>query len=284
MSWRSLFFAPANRGDLLAKFERFAADNYVIDLEDGTPRDQKDAARAALADHVAMIRAQPLAGRLLVRINAIGTPHAERDIRAVLATAIDGIVLPKIESAADLDWIETEVAGVNRDEIILVGGVESIVGVLDVRDFTRQPGRLAAIYFGPEDIAAQAGMERTPESDEVLYARQRVLLAAKAASIAAIDQAVVNIHDAVAFESDCARARRWGYDGKICLNPRQASDANRHFMPDAAAVDRARRLLAAYASGSAAGRGTITFEDQMVDQPMVTRARAILSQIEGGDA
>lgn len=277
MSWRSLFFAPANRGDLLAKFERFAADNYVIDLEDGTPVDHKHAARDDLAGNVAMIRGKaPLPGRLLVRINGIGMPGAEEDIRAALATPIDGIVLPKIESADDLAWIDAAIATAGRDDAILVGGVESIVGVLDISDFTRRPSRLKAVYFGPEDIAAEAGMERTAESDEVLYARQRVVLAAKAARIGAIDQAVVNIHDADAFAADCARARRWGYDGKICLNPRQASEAARLFTPDEAAIDRARRLLAAYEAGAGEGRGTITFEGGMVDQPMVTRAKAIL--------
>ena len=277
MSWRSLFFAPANRADLLAKFERFQADNYVIDLEDGTPFDQKVAARAALAENVAMIRGKPLAGRLLVRVNGVGTPEFEGDLTAALACPIDGIVLPKIESSADVALIDTQVQAAGRDELILIGGVESIIGVLDVRDFTRTPGRLAAIYFGPEDIAAQAGMERTADSDEVLYARQRVLLAAKAAGIGAIDQAVVNIHDADAFAADCRRARRWGFDGKICLNPRQAADAARFFTPDADEVDRAQRLISAYDAGVADGRGTIVFEGGMVDQPMVTRARAVLA-------
>ncbi|MDF7774826.1 CoA ester lyase [Sphingomonas sp. AOB5] len=277
MSWRNLFFAPGNRPDLLGKFERVQADNFVIDLEDGTPPDHKQAAREALADNVAMIRAKPLSGRLLVRINAIGTPGAEADLQAALATPIDGIVLPKIEKASDLAWIDAEAGRAARTDIIVVGGVESLTGILDIRDFTREPGRLVALYFGPEDIAAQAGMERTAESDEVLYARQRVLLAAKAAGIGAIDQAVVNIHDAEAFERDCARARRWGFDGKICLNPRQAADACRFFTPAPEAIDRARRLLAAYADGAAQGRGTITFEGGMIDQPMVIRARAILA-------
>jgi citrate lyase subunit beta/citryl-CoA lyase len=174
-------------------------------------------------------------------------------------------------------WIDRHARAAGRDDLILVGGVESIVGVLDVRDFTRAPGRLQAIYFGPEDIAAQAGMERSAESLEVLYARQRVLLAAKAGGIAAIDQAVVNIHDVEAFTADCQRARSWGFDGKICLNPRQAAAAAELFRPDSAALDRARRLLAAYADGAAAGRGTITFEGGMIDQPMVTRARSILA-------
>jgi citrate lyase subunit beta / citryl-CoA lyase len=102
------------------------------------------------------------------------------------------------------------------------------------------------------------------------------VLAAKAGGIGAIDQAVVNIHDADAFAADCARARGWGYDGKICLNPRQAADAARFFMPDDAAIDRARRLLAAYAAGTATGRGTVTFDGGMIDQPMVKRAHAIL--------
>ena len=278
MGWRSLFFAPANRPDLLAKLSRVAADNYVVDLEDGTPLDHKVSARAMLGAHIAMLRATPLPGRLLVRINAIGTPFAADDVAALANCAVDGIVLPKLERAVDFEWLERRLVAIPRtDAMIVVGGIETIVGVLDARHCATASPRLKALYFGPEDLAAEAMIERTPGGDEVLYARQHVLLAARAANIGAIDQAVVDIHDTAAFEADSDRGRRFGYDGKICLNPTQVVAAHRFFTPDAVAVDRARRLLTAYAAGSARGFGTITFDGGMVDQPMVTRARAVLA-------
>lgn len=278
MTWRSLFFAPANRPDLLAKLGRVDADNYVVDLEDGTPLDHKISAREALPDNVALIRRSPLAGRLLVRINAIGTAGADEDVAALADLRIDGIVLPKLERAADLAWLEDRLVGSPRAaSFIVIGGIETIVGVLDARVATTASKRLRAVYFGPEDLAAEAMIERTSAGDEVLYARQHVLLAARAAGIGAIDQAVVNIQDAALFETDCLRGRRFGYDGKICLNPRQVVAAQRLFTPEAGAIDRARRLLAAYEAGSAKGLGTIAFEGGMVDQPMVTRAQAVLA-------
>jgi citrate lyase subunit beta/citryl-CoA lyase len=278
MSWRSLFFAPGNRRDLLSKFPRVSADNFVIDLEDGTPPDQKGAARASLIENVQLIRQNSLSGRLWVRVNTIGSQQAEEDLAVALRAEIDGVVLPKLEEASVFDWLEAQIHRARRSAPVeVVGGLESILGVLNARDCCKASRRLKAVYFGAEDLAAEAMLERTRESEEVLYARQHVVLAARAAGIAPIDQAVVDVHDDELFERDSLQARRFGYEGKICLNPRQATLAQKLFTPGATAVDRARRLLVAYEEGVAQGRGTIMFEGGMVDQPMVTRARAVLS-------
>jgi citrate lyase subunit beta/citryl-CoA lyase len=278
MAWRSLFFAPGNRRDLLSKFGRVSADNFVIDLEDGTPLDQKDVARESLVENVRLIRRNPLSGRLWVRINAIGSQQGEKDLAVALRAEIDGAVLPKLEEASAFDWLEEQIESARRSAPLdVIGGLESILGILNARDCCKASPRLKAVYFGAEDLAAEAMLERSRESDEVLYARQHVVLAARAAGVAPIDQVVVDIHDDMLFERDAVQARRFGYGGKICLNPRQAALAQRLFTPGPAAVDRARRLLAAYDQGVAEGRGTIKFEGGMVDQPMVTRARAVLA-------
>ena len=279
MSWKSLFFVPANRPDLINKLDRVSADNIVVDLEDGTPMTEKKSARAALADSVGIIARKKIAGRLLVRINGRAMPFAEDDINAALVCGVDGILLPKIESADDLQWFDAHISAAPKT--ILVGGVESSAGVLDLREVTRRPSMLRAIYFGPEDLAADAGIHRSEDSLEVLYARQHVVLAAKAAGIAAIDQAVLNVHDIEAFARDCERGRDWGYDGKICLNPKQACTAMEMFRPTDAALDRARRLLATFAEAEAIGHGVTMFEGGMIDEPMVKRARALLSDDVG---
>ncbi|MDR3448601.1 MAG: CoA ester lyase [Alphaproteobacteria bacterium] len=283
--WRSLFFAPANRHDLIGKFHRFEADNYVIDLEDGTPEDQKDWAREHLREATSSARQKPLSGRLLVRINTGSMAAAERDLAAALACDVDGIVVPKIEKAEDIRFIEAMIDQSLGDRpFCIVGGVESLRGVLAFQIIASVASRMESVYFGAEDLIAELGGQRSRSGLEVIHARQHVVLVAKSAPMAAIDMAVTEIHDDELFVEDSGRGRSFGYDGKICLNPAQVKLANRLFSPGAAEIGHARRLLAAFEAGVAAGRGTISFEGQMIDEPLVKRARAIIASVPEGAA
>lgn len=274
--WRSLTFAPANRHELLAKFCRFEADSYVIDLEDGTPVDAKLSAREQLGQAVAAALTGPLAGRLLVRINALGTPWALGDLAAALALPIDGIVLPKLESQDDMRAVDGAMAQAGRS-LVTVGGIESMRGVLDVRQATRDAVSLRAVYFGAEDYATEMGFARSDSGEEVLYARQRVVLAARAAGLAPIDQAVVAIRDDAQFTTDAHRGRAFGYAGKICLTPGQSKIANGIFIPSEVEVSHARELLAAVREQEREGHGVIAFRGQMVDAPLIQRAEKLLA-------
>lgn len=268
--WRSLFFAPANRHDLLAKFSRFDADNNVIDLEDGTPVEQKESARGRLAEAVAAARSHGLAGRLFVRINAWSGPYGVADLQAALKCNVNGIVLPKLETPDQLREIDGVIEKSGRP-CEIVGGIESIAGVLNGLACVQASANLRAVYFGAEDFITELGGRRTETGHEVLYARQRVLLAAKSAGIGAIDQAVVNIYSEESFQSDAMLGRDCGFDGKICLNPRQVRLANTLFTPDPEEIRYARRLLDAVEAAPVAG--VLSFEGQMVDAPLIKRAR-----------
>lgn len=274
--WRSLTFAPANRHELLAKFCKFEADSYVIDLEDGTPVDAKLSAREHLAQAVAAARTGPLAGRLLVRINALSTPWALGDLAAAIAVPIDGIVLPKLESQDDMRVVDGAIAAASRP-LVTIGGIESMRGVLDVRRATHGAASLRAVYFGAEDYATEMGFARSAGGDEVLYARQRVVLAARAAGLAPIDQAVVAIRDDQQFTADANRGRAFGYAGKICLTPGQSRLANGIFIPSEAEVAHARELLATVRDQEREGCGVIAFRGQMVDAPLILRAEKLLA-------
>jgi len=290
---RSLFFAPANRPDLVAKFPRFAADGYVIDLEDGTPAAQKHSARAGLAQVVAALRTKTLPGVLTVRVNEPGSDHYLDDLAAAWASDVDGIVIPKLETVEQLfpalHWLRRLERDAPRAEArFIVGGLESIRGVVNAGALCGADPSLAAVYFGAEDLASELGARRTRESFEVLCARSQVLLHAKAAHIVAIDQAVVEIRDDSHFETDAISGRNMGYDGKICLLPRQLEVANRVFRPGDAELDHARRLIACYADATARGIGTIDFEGKMIDGPLLKRAQHLvalgehLARLEGG--
>jgi citrate lyase subunit beta/citryl-CoA lyase len=277
---RSLLFAPANRPDLIEKFLRYEADAYAIDLEDGTPEAEKDVARRDIRKSVAALRDRGLSGQLFVRTNELRSKHAEADLAAALDTPIDGILLPKLAAVEDLRHMLATIAAAEERTgraLGLIGLIETAVGVLSVEELAREVDRhVWAFGFGAEDFMTDLGGRRTAEGLEVLYARSRVVLAARAAGIQAIDQVFVGIRDADGFLRDAVFGRQLGYTGKMCVTPSQAAVANDVYAPSPEEIERSRRLIDAYESAQASGRGVIEFAGQMVDEPLLKRAQAVV--------
>ncbi len=271
---RSLLFAPANRHEMIAKFPRTPADVFVLDLEDAVPAADRPAARGALAQALAIARQGERHHTVFVRVNDVRSAHFQPDVDALTSCDVDGIVLPKAESAADIAQLLSRL-GAGRS-VPVMAGIESIRGVLDSLAIAASP-QVMGVYFGAEDFAADMGARRTREGTEVVYARSRVVLAAKAARVLAVDQAVVEVRDDEQFRRDAMRGRDLGYDGKICLLPRQVELANEAFGPSEAEVDFARRLIAAYELAKSKGRGAIDFEGRMVDEPVLKHALGVIA-------
>jgi citrate lyase subunit beta/citryl-CoA lyase len=278
---RSWLIAPANRPEYLEKFPRLGADCSVMDLEDGTPEQDKESARRDLGAMVARLRGKGMARGVYVRVNHPRSPHFEADLKAVAASAADGVCIPKLGTVAELraavKLLEPREKGLGR-RFGIIGGIESAMGVLNVSEIAFGDPRLVGLYFGAEDFATDLlGARRTREGLEVLYARSRIVLAAKAARLCAIDQGVLEIHDDERFTYDSEQARNLGYDGKVCLNPRQVALANRLFSPSPEEVEFSRRLVEASREAEARGIGTIDFEGRMIDGPLLKRCERILA-------
>jgi citrate lyase subunit beta/citryl-CoA lyase len=208
-----------------------------------------------------------LGGPLFVRINDPKSEIGRKDLAAVQSLAIDGVMIPKVGETGDL----IPVRGV------LIALIETVKGVAHARAIAQaaRPGTVLA--FGAEDFATDIGARRTPAGTEVLYARSQVLLAAKLHSLAALDQVVVEVRDEARFAADARAGRDLGYDGKMCLTPRQVEQANAEFAPSAAEIDFARRLIVAFEDAERRALGAFDFEGRMVDEPLVKRARKILA-------
>lgn len=284
---RSLFFAPANRADLVAKLPRTAADCYVLDLEDGTPEADKASARQQLAAHVAALRAAAVPGLVAVRVNEPASPHHAADLQAAWASGADGLVVPKPGSAADLQPAIDAARQAGRLEGtqpagFLLAGLETMEGVANAHAVCSAHPMVAAVYFGAEDFISDIGGRRTPGGAEVLYARSQVVLAARRAGVTAIDQAVIEIRDDARFQEDAERGRDLGYEGKICLLPRQATLAHAAFSPSVEEVDFCERLIRTYEEAMARGLGTIDFEGRMVDGPLLKRAQQVVRMAARG--
>jgi citrate lyase subunit beta / citryl-CoA lyase len=278
---RSLLFAPANRPDLLRKFPRFQADAYVIDLEDGTPEADKAAARASLRGTVDELRAAHLEAQLFVRINAARTAHAAADLPAALDLPIDGLMVPKLGNRGDVRAVEKAMARAEERtgyRLGVIGLVETPTGVMSIEPLARYwRARLVAIAFGAEDFVTDMGGRRRADGLEILYARSRVVLAARAHGIPALDQVYSRVEDSDGFAHDAALGRDLGYTGKMCVTPKQVELANEAFSPSAEEIERSRRLIRVYGDAQRAGRGTIEYEGALVDEPMLRRAQAVVA-------
>ncbi|WP_102125114.1 HpcH/HpaI aldolase/citrate lyase family protein [Deinococcus planocerae] len=271
---RSVLFAPGNRAELIAKLPRAEPDAVVLDLEDAVPSDPeakatartvtRDAARELIAAHPHLA--------VFVRVNAVHSPFFEDDL-GVLTPELAGVVVPKLESAADVRLV----AGALSERglsLPVMAGLETGAGVWNAREILVPP--VAWAYFGAEDYTTDLGGQRTPGNLEVLYARSRVALAARLAGVPALDIVVTRLGDEAAFREDAAQGRALGYAGKLCIHPAQVPLAHAYFGSTDAEAARARRLLGAAHEAAQSGRGAFAFEGQMVDEPMLARARAIL--------
>lgn len=282
--WRSVLFAPANQPALVAKLSRSAPDVVVLDLEDAVPAPNKGEARAAAIDAIVTLGAPEGAPLVAVRVNSVRTSWFDDDVSAVVAAGVGAIVVPKLESIDDVRRLHAAVTAASATTTrapgatpLLVAGIETARGVADARTYLADG--FAACYFGAEDYVADMGGERTSSNDEVRFARGYVALAARVCGVAALDIVTADIADAERFAREAAEARALGYAGKLCIHPRQVALARDAFTPTEQQVDRARRVLAAWAEANERGVGAIAFEGQLIDEPMATRARAVLSSI-----
>lgn len=272
---RSLLYAPANRPELAAKMVRFAPDAAILDLEDGTPVSEKIRARSVVANAAAQLRPE-LGGSLWLRVNAPCSELIVEDLKTLGSAPFDGVVVPKIEHVEDVERIERLVDDVAGDSVALMWGFETVLGVRNCHRILEASSRAFAAYFGAEDYIADLGGRRTRDSLETLYPRSKVATACRLRGIVAIDQVVLAIDDPERFRRDALDGVALGYHGKNCIHPAQVALCAEVYTPTQQELDRARRLLEAYDSALAAGRGTANFEGQMIDTPLVTQARTIL--------
>jgi citrate lyase subunit beta/citryl-CoA lyase len=269
---RSVLFAPADRRELVGKLPAVGADAVILDLEDGVAAAAKSKARIALQEGQSSLASKV---PLFVRVNGLRSPWFTDDI-AVLTAELAGVVVPKIESAQDVLDVGDALARAGLSSLGVVAGIETVAGVEFARECLGAP--VMACYFGAEDYISDLGGVRTPEGNEVLYARSRVAIAARLAGIPALDQVAPRIGDLDQLRADSALGRALGYAGKMCIHPSQVPVVNEAFSASEAEIERAKRLIAAYEDALAQGRGAISFEGQMVDQPLLQQARAMLDR------
>ncbi len=283
MSWptdhppfRSVLFAPGNRADVLAKLPRSSPDAAVIDLEDATPADQKAEGRAIARTVTADLVAAHPDLSLLVRVNAPDTPFFADDVADGLGPGLAGVVVPKLESRAAVDATVAALDAAGHADLPVMAGLETVAGVVDARTVTTHP-RVAWCYFGAEDYVADLGGVRTAANHEVATARAQVAQAARLGGIQAIDMVVIDFGDDERFQREATEARHLGFSGKLCIHPAQVPLAAAVFRPTADELSWATAVTEAYEAALARGDASVAVDGEMVDEPVVRRARALLA-------
>jgi len=281
---RSAMFVPGHRARFVDKaLGGLAADAIMLDLEDGVPPPEKAGGRQLVA--AALGRPRVGATARYVRVNGLGSPWLGDDLAAVVRTGLDGLVLPKIDTAAQLAQVDSWVAEHERAQGLASGQVRYIValesprGLLQAAAIAAGSARVAAVMFGAEDYGRELGLpvRRTGAAAELVYARSALVVAAAAANVQALDGVWPDIQDAAGLARDCGLARELGFTGKSLIHPGQIAAINAAFSPGAEEIEYAERVVAAFEAAQAQGEGSIAFGGQLIDLPIVERARRTLA-------
>ena len=292
---RSFLFAPGNVPRRVEKALTLDADAVILDLEDSVAPSDKPGARKSVAEALQ----RPRRARGYVRVNAPSTSFCFRDLVETLHARVDGVVVPKIESAADLHAIDWMMANLEREQGIAEGsidlmpivetaaGVQRVDRILQARSLRPYKGawRVKRIAFGAGDYANDVGLSPTLDEPELADARSRLVLSSRAAGMEnPIDSPWFHFSEADAFRRSLERSRRAGFQGRLCVHPDQIAPVNAAYQPSVEEVSRAERIVAAFEAAEAKGEAAIQVDGQMIDYPIVHRARALLEEMRKAKA
>ena len=278
--WRSMLYVPATSQKFIEKAHERGADAIKIDLEDAVAPQEKETARK-LVKGAAKLVARGSAD-ILVRINR-PVRMAVADIEASIWPEVCGLVLPKVESADQIDFLCEIITELEEERGLEIGHTKLMVlietprGYSNVRSIASSTRRLSAIALGQEDFSAEMGMLE-PDGMSLLSYYQTVQVAAREAGILPIGYpgSIAEFTDLELFRSNAMIARSLGFDGGACIHPRQVPILNEAFTPTESEIDRAEAMVRAYDEAMAAGDGAVAFEGKMIDVPVVARAQRIL--------
>ena len=286
---RSQLFVPGDSEKKMHKGLDSGADCLFIDLEDSVAAANKETARAMAREFLTASRKLATRPLLYVRVNALDTGLTDRDLDAVMPGAPDGILLPKSQGGVDVQHLAAKLAVREAENDLVDGGTriccvatETASAIFGLSSYKGASRRLSALTWGAEDLSADLGAETNRLEDGThapvyILARNMTLLAAVSAGVQPIDTVYPNFRDEAGFRRECIEARRDGYTGKMAIHPAQVPVINEIFTPPAAEIERAKRIVQAFADNPTAG--VIGMDGEMLDKPHLERAKKLLARV-----
>ena len=290
---RTALFVPGNRTDRVEKAVGSGADAVIIDLEDAVPPSQKVESRSKVREKITAFRESAI----LVRVNAIGSEFLAGDLDEVVVDGLGCIVVPKVESAGDVREIDgylreaerrNDLAPGTTSVIPLIESARAVQNVFEILSERTEPSRLLTAAFGAADYTLDMGIEITMGGAELDYPRSRIAVACRAAGVdPPLDTPfMIDVKDVDGLRADAERAKRLGFQGKLCIHPIQIEPCHAVFSPTAEEIEHAERVIQAFEDAEARGIGAIQLDGKFIDAPIVEKSRRIakLAAAIRGDA
>jgi citrate lyase subunit beta/citryl-CoA lyase len=282
-SVRSALFVPGDRPERIEKAMQAGADLVIIDLEDAVLPENKSLARNFVSEFLATNTGQ---GPVAVRINQIDSGHYDEDIGSLVQSPPSAVMLPKFESPNALELLNTHLSSIESDRglaanaIRVIPLVESAVAMEGIPGILHTPAasRVWCMAFGAADYALDLGIDMDNNTEGMLYPHTRLPVASRAAGLSAPLDApyMTDLKDAQGLREACQRARRMGFQGKLCVHPAQVETCNVEFSVSPTEVEKARKIVETYRLSQSEGRGVVQLDGKLIDQPIVERAMRIL--------
>ncbi|MFF0144515.1 citrate lyase subunit beta/citryl-CoA lyase [Amycolatopsis sulphurea] len=271
---RSVLYMPGANERALEKAKTLPADTLILDLEDAVAPDAKEAARERVCAAVGTYGAR----EVTIRVNGLDTEWHDADLRAAAAAGPAAVVVPKVNSAAEVHNIERALElGGAPEHTKIWAMVETPVAMLHAEEIATASDRLTVLVMGTNDLAKELHAEFVPGRAPLLGGLSLCLLAARAAGKVILDGVYNDVKDDAGFAAECLQGRQFGFDGKTLIHPSQVEPSNRIFAPSAAEITHARRVISAFTEAKAEGRGVAMMDGRMIENLHVDNARRVLA-------
>ena len=281
--FRTFLFAPGNHARRVEKALTLNSDVIILDLEDAVAISEKVATRGKVVNALQA----PRNGLGYVRINAYDTDYCFGDLLVVVTEGIDGIILPKVETVAQLqaiDWVVTKLEqekSLNVGQIDIIPIIETGQGLLNVDEISASGTRVKRLSFGAGDYTKDMAMRWTRDENELTHARAKIALASRAAGLEApIDTVWVHIKETDGCIRSAEMVRNMGYQGKLCIHPDQVDPVNKVFTPTSEEISFAEKVVKAFEEAESKGLASIQVDGYFVDYPIVDQAKRTLEIIK----
>ncbi len=274
-----MLFVPGSNTGMVCNAFIYKPDTVMFDLEDSVALSEKDSARMMVFHALQHFTYKNI--ETAVRVNPLNSPFGLLDLEAVIRAGVDIIRLPKTDTVDDVLEMEQEIADIeNRlghgKKTMLLAAIESALGVVNAVDIARCSKRLMGIALGAEDFVRDLHTQRTKEGNELMAARNQILLAARAAKIGAFDSVFSDVKDKEGFMHEVEYIKGLGFDGKSLINPTQIPWLHNAFAPSKKDINWAIEVLEAAKDAKERGLGVISLDGKMVDAPVILRAEWIM--------
>jgi len=272
---RSVLYMPAANTRALEKATGIPADSLIFDLEDAVAPDAKAEARA---NAVAAARSGSYGTReVTIRCNGLSTDWGADDLRSAATSTAAAVVIPKVETAGDIDAVVDVLDEAGAPEHLAVWAmIETPRALFEARTIAAHP-RVPVLVLGTNDLARELRAAQVPGRTPLLPHLAMALLAGREAGVAVLDGVYNDVRDGDGCRIECQQGFEMGFDGKTLVHPSQVEIANEVWAPDAEAVEAARRIIAAFDEAMAEGRGVITVDGRMIENLHVDSARRVLA-------